>query len=95
MSKRNYTHIQEYQPEIEEMIAEEKSQREIAEHLGFKEKYVVKEPLKRQRCKQRKIDAGIVPRQKGRPSKDIGSGVWKTLPRLCGEVKCLPLPSVS
>ena len=70
MSKRNYTHIQEFLPEIEEMIAAGKSQREVAEHFGFKDKYVVKEVLKRQRRKQRKIEAGIVPRPKGRPRKD-------------------------
>lgn len=70
MSKRNYTHIQEFLPEIEEMIAAGKSQREVAKHFGFKDKYVVKEVLKRQRRKQRKIEAGIVPRPKGRPRKD-------------------------
>ncbi len=70
MSKRNYTHIQEFLLEIEEMIAAGKSQREVAEHFGFKDKYVVKEVLKRQRRKQRKIEAGIVPRPKGRPRKD-------------------------
>ena len=52
------------------MIAAGKSQREVAEHFGFKDKYVVKEVLKRQRRKQRKIEAGIVPRPKGRPRKD-------------------------
>ena len=70
MSKRNYTHIQEFLPEIKEMIAGGKSQREIAEHFGFKDKYVVKELLKRERRKQKKRDAGIVPRPKGRPRKD-------------------------
>ena len=33
MSKRNYMHVQELLPEIEAMIQEGKTQREIAEHL--------------------------------------------------------------
>lgn len=70
MNKRNYTHIQEFLPEIEEMIAGGKSQREVAEHFGFKDKYVVKELLKRERRKQRKKSAGIMPQPKGRPRKD-------------------------
>lgn len=70
MGKRNYTHVQMLLPEIEAMIAEGKTQREVAEHFGFKDKYVVKKLLKRQREKQRKLEAGIVPRPKGRPRKD-------------------------
>ena len=70
MGKRNYTHVQMLLPEIEAMIAEGKTQREVAEQFGFKDKYVVKKLLKRQREKQRKLEAGIVPRSKGRPRKD-------------------------
>ena len=70
MSKRNYTHIQALLPEIEEMISNGMTQREIAEHLGVKDRYVVKELLKRERRKERKIKAGIVPLPKGRPSND-------------------------
>ena len=70
MGKRNYTHVQMLLPEIEAMIAEGKTQREVAEHFGFKDKYVVKKLLKRQREKQRKLEAGIVPHPKGRPRKD-------------------------
>ena len=70
MRKRNYTHVQMLLPEIEAMIGRGKTQREVAEHFGFKDKYVVKELLKRQRAKQRKLEAGIVPRPKGRPRKD-------------------------
>ena len=36
----------------------------------MKDKYVVKEFLKRQRRKQRKLEAGIIPRPQGRPKKD-------------------------
>lgn len=70
MGKRNYTHVQMLVREIEAMIGKGKTQREVAEHFGFKDKYVVKKLLKRQREKQRKLEAGIVPRPKGRPRKD-------------------------
>ena len=70
MEKRNYTHVQKLLPEIEAMIAEGKTQREVAEYFGFKDKYVVKRLLNRQREKRRKLEAGIVPRPKGRPRKD-------------------------
>ena len=74
MEKRNYTHVQELLPEIETMLAAGKTQREVAEYYGFKDKYVVKRLLKRQREKQRKLAAGIVPHPKGRPRKDIQPG---------------------
>ena len=74
MGKRNYTHVQMLLPEIEAMIGEGKTQREVAEHFGFKDKYVVKGLLKRQREKQRKLEAGIVPRPKGRPRKNAVPG---------------------
>ena len=70
MEKRNYTQVQGLLPEIEVMITAGKTQREIAEHFGFKDKYVVKRLLKRQREKQRKLEAGIIPCPKGRPRKD-------------------------
>ena len=70
MEKRNYTHVQMLLPEIEAMIAEGKTQREVAEYFRFKDKYVVKRLLNRQREKRRKLEAGIVPRPKGRPRKD-------------------------
>ena len=47
MSKRNYMHIKDLLPTIQAMVAEGMSQREIAEHFGFKDKFVVKEALKR------------------------------------------------
>ena len=70
MEKRNYTHIQALLPEINAMRAEGKTQREIAEHFGFRDKQVVKELLKRERRKERKLEAGLLPRPKGRPRKD-------------------------
>lgn len=70
MENQNYTHVQMLLPEIEAMIAEGKTQREVAEYYGSKDKYVVKRLLDRQREKRRKLEAGIVPRPKGRPRKD-------------------------
>ena len=69
MEKRNYTHIQALLPEIKAMLAEGKTQREIAEYFGLRDKQVVKELLKRERRKERKLEAGILPRPKGRPRK--------------------------
>ena len=73
MSKRGYTHIQVLLPEIQRMVAAGKTQREIAEYFGWKDKYVVKELLRRERKKCAKIEAGIVPRPKGRPRKDASA----------------------
>ena len=70
MENPNYTHVQMLLPEIAAMMAERKTQREVAEYFGFKDKYVVKRLLNRQREKRRKLEAGIVPRPKGRPRKD-------------------------
>ena len=70
MKKRNYTHVQMLLPEIKAMLAEGKTQRELAEHYGLKDKYVVKQLLARERRKERKQEAGIVPRPKGRPRKE-------------------------
>lgn len=67
MSKREYTHVQVLLPEIERMVEEGRSQREIAEHYGFKDKYVVKELLKRERRKKASI-----PKTRGRkPAKTL------------------------
>ena len=68
MKKRGYTHVQELVPSIRQMVAEGKTQREIAEHYGFRNKEVVREALKRER---RKELAGI-PKQRGRkPAKTL------------------------
>lgn len=67
MSKRGYTHIQVLLPEIRKMIEEGMTQREIAEHFGFKSKDVVKQLIHRERRKEREILSGKEPRPKGRP----------------------------
>ena len=70
MEKRNYTHVQMLLPEIKAMLAEGKTQREVAEYYGFRDKQVVKRLLERERRKERKLESGIRPRPKGRPRKD-------------------------
>ena len=70
MSRKEYTHVQVLLPEIKEMISAGKTQREIAEYFGLRDKYVVKKLLNRERRKADRIVAGIMPRPKGRPRKD-------------------------
>lgn len=69
MSRQKYTHVQALLPEIRAMIAAGKTQREIAQYFGLRDKYVVKRLLARERRKEEKIKAGIMPRPKGRPCK--------------------------
>ena len=64
MGKRNYTHVQALLPEIKAMLAEGKTRQEVAEHYGFKDKQVVKKLLERERARQRKLEAGIIPQAK-------------------------------
>ena len=45
MSKRNYTHVKDLLPAILAMVEQGMTQREIAEHYGFKDKLVVKKLL--------------------------------------------------
>ncbi len=66
---REYTKIQGIKEEILKMCEEGKTQREIAEHFGFKDKYTVKTFLKRERRKERAQSYGILPRRRGRPPK--------------------------
>ena len=67
MSKRNYMHIKDLLPTIQAMVTEGMTQREIAEHFGFKDKEVVREALKRERRKKRQI-----PKFRGRkPAKTL------------------------
>ena len=70
MSQRGYTHIKGFVPVIQAMVSEGKTYREIAEYYGFKDSEVVREALKRHRRNEKKIEAGIRIRPKGRPRKD-------------------------
>lgn len=67
---RKYEKVQELLPVIRDRLALGRTQREIAEELGLKDKYVVKRLLARERRNERKREAGIVLRPKGRPKKD-------------------------
>ena len=68
MSKRNYTHVQSLLPAIQKMVETGMTQREIAEHYGFKDKEVVRELLKRARRKQQQA----IPKQRVRkPAKTL------------------------
>ena len=94
MKKRNYTHVQALLPAINAMLAEGKTQWEVAEYYGFQDKQVVKRPLARERRKERKLAAGILPRPKGRPRKgaapkDIVSEQAHEIQRLRMENKLL------
>ena len=62
MTKRNYTHVQSLLPAIQKMVESGMTQREIAEHYGFKNKEVVRELLKRARRKQQQA----IPKQRVR-----------------------------
>ena len=66
MGKRNYTQIQALLPAIKAMLADGKTQRDAAEYDGFRDKQMVKRLLERERRKERKLEAGILPRPKGR-----------------------------
>jgi len=67
---RKYEKVQELLPIIKARLAEGKTQREIAEEFGLKDKHVVQQLLTRERRKERKAAAGITLRPKGRPRKD-------------------------
>ena len=67
--KRSYTHIKAVESDILAMKQSGKTNREIAEHCGFKDKYVVKQWLRRYNRRQRALEAGIEPRRRGRPPK--------------------------
>lgn len=70
MSRQKYTHVQKLLPEIRALEAAGKTKREIAEQLGLRDKYVVKQLLARERRKEEKIIAGIASRPKEHPRKD-------------------------
>lgn len=66
---RSYRHIQQYEKEIFKLREEGLTYREIGAKLGFT-KEQIKEFFKRVHQKQRKIEAGITLKKKGRPPKD-------------------------
>ncbi len=67
---RLYQHTQELLEIIKRLQAEGLSQREIEDHLGLKGNRPVHQLLMREKRKEARIAAGIIPRPKGRPRKD-------------------------
>ena len=63
---REYARVLEYKGIIIERLKEGKTQREIAQELGLKDKYVIKEFLKRERRREAKQAAGMIPKVSGR-----------------------------
>ena len=70
MSREKYTRVQILLPEIRAMEAAGKTKREIAEHFGLRDKYVVKQLLSRENRKERRIKEGFSPRPKGSHRKE-------------------------
>ena len=66
---RSYQHIQEYEKEIFKLREQGKTKREICERFGFTMKQLTNF-ITRYNTKQRKVEAGISIRKKGRPPKD-------------------------
>lgn len=66
---RKYVKINEYEKQILELKQEGKTNREIAQVLGV-DKECIKNWVVRFNRQQRKMEAGIKPRPKGRPRKD-------------------------
>lgn len=66
---RSYRHIKEYEQEIYELKEKGLTNREIANKFGF-ELEQVKGLIKRHNQNQRKLEAGIALKRKGRPPKD-------------------------
>ena len=66
---REYRHIQQYEKEILELKAKGYTKREIGEKLGFTLKQI-HNFITRYNEKQRRIEAGVALKKKGRPPKD-------------------------
>lgn len=66
---RQYGNIQAHEKEIEEMLGQGMTQREIGKALGFS-KEQISGFVKRLHAKERKVAAGEALRKKGRPAKD-------------------------
>ena len=66
---RSYRHIQQYTKEILELKEKGLTRKEIGEKLGFTAEQI-HEFTKRYNRKQRKLASGIVPKSKGRPTKE-------------------------
>ena len=67
---RKYTKIKMFEPEIIAMRAAGKTRREIAEALGL-EKVQIKNWINQHNKEQLRREAGILPKKKGRPRKNV------------------------
>ena len=68
--KRQYQHVQELLPIVKELLASGKTQKEVEAVLGLTGNRPVHQLLMREQRKEKKIEAGIMLRPKGRPRKD-------------------------
>jgi len=66
---RSYRHIKDYEDEIMRLRKEGLPGREICKRFGFTQKQY-KNFITRYNARQRKIEAGIATKRKGRPPKD-------------------------
>lgn len=66
---KGYTHISAFKNEILEMKSQGKTNREIAEQFGFRDKYIVKQFIARHNRNTKHLAAGILPSRRGRPRK--------------------------
>ncbi|MBR3754223.1 MAG: helix-turn-helix domain-containing protein [Clostridia bacterium] len=66
---RSYRHISDYEKEIEKLKNEGYSSREIGNKLGFSYKQM-RNYFYRRNVNQRKVQAGLALKHKGRPPKD-------------------------
>ncbi len=66
---RSYRHIKDYEKEIEELKNEGYTSREIGNKLGFSYKQM-RNFFYRRNANQRKVQAGLALKRKGRPPKD-------------------------
>ena len=66
---RKYSHIEQYEKEIEELKTKGLSKKEIGEKLGIS-KEQVKGVMLRKRRREEKMSCGIMPKKRGRPAKD-------------------------
>jgi hypothetical protein len=69
MAKRKYRQMSTIETEIDAMLAEGKSHKEIEAHFGLIGDRPIHNFLKRRRRKDKKILAGVPSRAKGRPPK--------------------------
>ena len=66
---REYRHLQQYEKEILRLREEGLTHREIAEKFGLTKEHI-KQFFNRYNRKQKKLEAGIALKKKGRPPKD-------------------------